>query len=200
VKIYFDQVLKAARRQSAALQKGIKMMTLTRPFPLSTTFLRATAVTALFGVAMLVSPLMPANADASATAPGDASPAAASRSAAKSAATKQESLEDRINSLHRSLKITADEEPAWTAVAQTMRDNDAAMETLVEAKNAEPMQKISAVDDLKIYEGFTQAHDEGLKKLIASFETLYAAMPDAQKAIADQVFQQYGHKGNPAHK
>jgi hypothetical protein len=176
------------------------MITLTRPIPFSAALLRASAVTALFGAAMLVSPLMPANADASATTPGDSSPAATSRSAAKSAAAKQESLEDRIASLHKSLKITADEEPAWTDVAQTMRDNEAAMQKLVEARNTAPMQKISAVDDLKIYEGFTQAHDAGLKKLIASFETLYGAMPDAQKAIADQVFQQYGHKGNSAHK
>ena len=175
-------------------------MTLSRPIPFSTAILRATAVTALFGVAMLVSPLSPANADDSATAPAASSAAAAPRGAARSAAAKQESVEDRIASLHRSLKITADEETAWNAVAQTMRDNEAAMQKLVETRNAEHMQKVSAVDDLKIYEGFTQAHDDGLKKLIASFETLYGAMPDAQKAIADQVFQQYGHKGNPAHK
>ena len=176
------------------------MMTLTRPLPFSTTILRVTAVTALFGVAMLVSPPIPANADGGTMAQAASSPAAAPRGAAKSAAAKQDSVEERIASLHKSLKITADEETAWNAVAQTMRDNEAAMQKLVETRNAEHLQKVSAVDDLKIYEGFTQAHDDGLKKLIASFETLYGAMPDTQKAIADQVFQQYGHKGNSAHK
>jgi len=180
--------------------KGIKMTTLTRQVPFSTAILRATAATALFGVAMLASPLIPAHADSGTMEPAASSSAFAQRSAAKRAAAKQESVEDRIASLHKSLKITADEETAWNAVAQTMRDNEAAMQQLVETRNAEHLQKVSAVDDLKIYEGFTQAHDAGLKKLIASFETLYEAMPDGQKAIADQVFQQYGHKGSSAHK
>jgi hypothetical protein len=151
------------------------MLTRTLPTLLSSATLRAGAVSALFCAAMLVS-------------------------APSLAAAKQDSVENRISSLHKSLKITADEESAWTAVAQTMRDNEAAMQKLVESRNAEQMQKVNAVEDLKIYEGFTQAHVDGLKKLISSFETLYQQMPDPQKAIADQVFQEYGHKGKSAHK
>jgi len=108
---------------------------------------------------------------------------------------KTETVEDRIADLHRSLKITADEESNWTGVAQVMRDNDAALKVLVAARTDENRAKVSAVEDLKMYEKFAQAHVDGLKNLIAAFETLYATMPDQQKAVADGVFQAVGHKG-----
>ena len=48
---------------------------------------------------------------------------------------------------------------------------------------------MSAVDDLKTYQKFAQAHLDGLKNLLSHFEGFYAAMPDAQKKIADDVFR-----------
>jgi len=48
---------------------------------------------------------------------------------------------------------------------------------------------------LRTYERFTQAHVNGLKTLISSFETLYQGMPDKQKALADQVFRKFGARG-----
>jgi hypothetical protein len=110
---------------------------------------------------------------------------------------KGETVEERISSLHASLKITAEEESNWAAVAQAMRDNDAAMQKLVAARTAASAQTVSAVDDLKSYEQFAQAHVEGLKNLIASFQTLYGTMPDSQKAIADKVFEHAGHAPKP---
>ena len=57
---------------------------------------------------------------------------------------------------------------------------------------------MTAVDDLKSYGQFAQAHVDGLKGLTASFETLYNSMPDAQKKVADQVFQNRHEKaGRP---
>ena len=47
---------------------------------------------------------------------------------------------------------------------------------------------MTAVGDLKMYQKFAQAHVDGLKNLISSFDKLYAGMPDAQKKIADEVF------------
>ena len=58
---------------------------------------------------------------------------------------------------------------------------------------------MTALDDLMTYQKFAQAHVEGLKKLIAAFSTLYQSMPDAQKKIADQVFQNSGHEKIAAH-
>jgi hypothetical protein len=40
-----------------------------------------------------------------------------------------------------------------------------------------------------MYQKFAQAHVDGLKNMLSHFEGLYAAMPDAQKKIADEVFR-----------
>jgi hypothetical protein len=107
---------------------------------------------------------------------------------------RAESVEQRISSLHASLKITPEEETNWTAVAQVMRDNEARMQGLISARAAAPAQSEDAVEDLRTYEQFTQTHVDGLKMLISSFETLYNTMPADQKRLADQVFQKFGHR------
>jgi hypothetical protein len=113
------------------------------------------------------------------------------RTAAK---MKHETIEQRIAMLHSSLKITPDEESEWAPVAQAMRDNEAAMQALVVETKAKP-QPLNAVDDLRTYAQFTRTHMEGLNAVIASFETLYQAMPEEQKATADQVFHKFGVRG-----
>jgi hypothetical protein len=66
-----------------------------------------------------------------------------------------------------------------------MRDNVTAMDKLrTDAGSASP-QGMTAIDDLKMYQKFSEAHVAGLKNLIASFDSLYFAMPDAQKKSAD---------------
>jgi periplasmic protein CpxP/Spy len=95
----------------------------------------------------------------------------------------------RITSLHAALKITSAEDAKWNDVAQAMRENAAGMDKLVAESRTTAPQNMSAVDDLKLYQKFAQAHVDGLKNLISSFSTLYEAMPDAQKKIADQVFE-----------
>jgi hypothetical protein len=51
---------------------------------------------------------------------------------------------------------------------------------------------MTAVDDLKTYQEFTQAHLDGPKNLTVAFVALYDTMPADQKKNADQVFMQYG--------
>ena len=70
-----------------------------------------------------------------------------------------------------------------------MRENAAAMDKLIAETRTTPPQNMTAVDDLKMYQKFAQAHVDGLKNLLSHFEALYAAMPDAQKKIADEVFR-----------
>jgi hypothetical protein len=105
-----------------------------------------------------------------------------------------ETIDERISTLHTRLNITPAEEAAWTPVAQAMRDNHAAMQRMLAARRAEAPHDQTAVEDLRTYERFTQAHVDGLKTLIASFETLYAQMPAAQQATADHVFKTFGHR------
>ena len=49
---------------------------------------------------------------------------------------------------------------------------------------------MNAVDNLKSYEQITDAHAEGLKKIMPDFEKLYNQMSPAQKKTADSVFNQ----------
>jgi hypothetical protein len=156
---------------------------------------------------MLIGPLAPARAqnltpDSSAqSAPAAPSPAATPPAAKpRPAARRQarvvrrtESIDQRIAMLHAELKITPAEEPDWQAVAQTMRDNAAAMRKIVADKSGQ--KDMTAVDDLKTYEQFAQAHVDGLQKLVASFQALYDAMPDPQKKVANQVFMHSHQRG-----
>jgi periplasmic protein CpxP/Spy len=119
-----------------------------------------------------------------------AAPAVALAADAPAAGT-EETVDQRIADLHAALQITPEEETAWNAVAQAMRDNAAAMEKLVAEKKAMPRKTRTAVQDLQIYTEFAQAHVDGLKALTTSFTALYDAMPEAQKKVADHVFRTF---------
>ncbi len=112
---------------------------------------------------------------------------------AAATSSKQETVEQRITQLHKQLQITPTEEPKWQAVAQAMRDNAVAMDKLAASKQA-MVGKMTAVDDLKVYQEFAQANVDGLKNVTSAFSDLYDSMPDAQKRVADTAFQKYGAK------
>jgi hypothetical protein len=162
---------------------------------------RSVAIAALMGATILASPLTTARAGTTATAAFQLAQASTPKTPGAAAATetKGETVEQRITTLRAALKITSDQEAKWNAVAQSMRENAAAMDKLVaESRTASP-QSMSALDDLKMYQKFSEAHVTGLKNLIASFGTLYASMPDAQKKTADGVFQTSGRQASSPH-
>lgn len=144
---------------------------------------RLAAVAGLFGAACLAGPI---------SAAAQATVVHHHHLTRKLAYDTKETVEDRITSLHGSLMITPDEETKWAAVAQVMRDNESDMQRMISERRAAPPHEVTAVEDLKTYEHFTQAHVNGLKNLIASFETLYAVMPTPQQAVADTVFAHFG--------
>jgi hypothetical protein len=154
---------------------------------------RSAIVGAVIGAMLLASPLASAQTaavPAAAPAATPAAPAAAAPQAHRARrAHRAETVEQRIALLHAELKITAAEENDWKPVAQAMRDNAAALEKLASDKSASLKQGVTAVDDLEIYAAFAQAHVDGLKTLIGAFTTLYNSFPDAQKKLADQVFE-----------
>jgi hypothetical protein len=113
--------------------------------------------------------------------------------AAAATSSKPETVEQRITALKSALKITPDQEPKWSKVATAMRENAAAMDRLVQDKRAKA-NTMTAVEDLKTYQDFTQAHLDGLKNLTSAFKALYESMPADQKKNADQVFQSFGPK------
>lgn len=141
---------------------------------------RAIAVAVLLGAGM-ASPLVPAWGQAQ-QVPG---------------AMGGETIDQRIAGLHAQLQIAPAQEAAWGAVARTMRDNAATMQRLMQEKEASSRQGLTAVQDLQNYEDITRVQLEGLRSLIASFQTLYNSMPAGQKRIADQVFQAPQRQGQP---
>jgi periplasmic protein CpxP/Spy len=154
---------------------------------------RSVAVAALLSAPLAAAPWMTAHAQSPAPthsgAPSTANP------------VRGESVEQRITQLHSELKITPDQESMWNSVAQAMRDNAANMEKLVAEKRQQAPQNMTAVDDLKTYQEFTQAHLDGLKNLTSAFSSLYDSMSDQQKKNADEVFAKFNraepHAGAP---
>ena len=59
---------------------------------------------------------------------------------------------------------------------------------------------MTAVQDLTGYAKFGQAHVDGLKNPISSFNTLYNSMPDPQKKVADQMFESFGQRAAASHR
>jgi len=171
------------------------MSSFTLPFATLAPRARSVAIATLMGATILASPLTAARADTINNAAIQLAQATAPQSPAAAGATetKGETVEQRITNLHTSLKITPDQDALWNGVAQAMRENAASMDKLIAATRTTPPQNMTAVDDLKSYQKFAQAHVDGLKNLIASFEKLYAAMPGAQKKNADEVFTARGH-------
>jgi len=120
-------------------------------------------------------------------------PAQASKAAT---APRAGTVDERIASLRRELRITAAQEQDWQAVAQVMKSNAEDMRSLVEETRAQtPRDRRNALEDLQIYQKFAQAHADGLQKLSAAFATLYNGMSPEQKANADRVFRAYGRRG-----
>jgi protein CpxP len=159
------------------------MFSFIRPIPQLAPVVRSLAIASLLGTTFLAGSLGPAAAQAPAQKP----PAAAAATS-----NKPETVEQRITTLKTALKVTADQEAKWGAVATAMRDNATAMDKLVQAKRAISPASMTAVDDLTTYQEFTQLRLDGLKNLTSAFKTFYNSMPAAQQKNADQVFMTYG--------
>jgi hypothetical protein len=161
---------------------------------------------ALFGAILLAA--APAFAQTETPVPGSGTPAAPpARSATAAAphyraakpATLEEQVNERIAAMHQQLKITPEQQPAWDAFAQTMRDNTTATEQDYRARRAS-VATMSAPDNMKNFAQIEQARTDGVQKLAASFQTLYDGMSDAQKKTADEVFRHYGEQHEAHHK
>jgi hypothetical protein len=113
--------------------------------------------------------------------------------AAKMDAKRDMRIEQHIKDLHAKLKITAAEETLWTTVAKTMRDSAVELDSVLDKREA-TIGTASAIDDLNAYADIAQAHADSVKNLSKAFGPLYAAMPDDQKKLADEVFIQRGHQ------
>jgi protein CpxP len=106
-------------------------------------------------------------------------------------------MAQRINYLHKRLRITPAQEPLWAGVAQVMRDNATALAPLLR-EQYQAAQGGDAIDMLSAGENLDAAQLDGLRKFIEAFQPLYDSMPDAQKKIADYVFRRSQASEEPA--
>jgi protein CpxP len=162
---------------------------------------RTVAIAALMGATILAGPLNAARADTVGNAAIQLAQASPPQSEAAKGATetKVDTVEQRITTLHTALNITPDQDAKWNDVAQAMRENATAMDKLIADSKATPQQNMTAVEDLRMYQKFSEAHVAGLKNLIVAFDALYTTMPDVQRKNADVVFQNSGHRAAAAH-
>lgn len=100
----------------------------------------------------------------------------------------EDRAEQRITSMHAGLGITSAQEPQWKLVAKVMRDNAKEMDKLTQQR-IDKERDMTAVDDLKSYAVITDAHADGLNRLIPVFATLYTGMSDVQKKKSDNLFR-----------
>jgi periplasmic protein CpxP/Spy len=95
----------------------------------------------------------------------------------------------RIKYLHDRLRITAEQEPLWDAVAQAIRDNAEGLTPLLKERLRAETNG-TAPDLLRSYETLGDTQLNGLKKIIAAFDPLYSGLSDSQKKIADAVLRE----------
>ena len=110
----------------------------------------------------------------------------------------QERVEVRIKVMHEKLKISAAQEEQWAKIEQAMREDAKKMDSLTQAR-VDHAKDMTAIDDLKSYYEVTEAHADGIKKLIPLFTTLYDGMSDEQKKTADTLFRHGFHKHGEHH-
>ncbi len=94
-----------------------------------------------------------------------------------------------MQALHDRLKITAAQEPLWTAVAELVRRNDRAIDT-ISRERRDSASTMTAVEDLRSFAAIAAAHAAGTKAFLPAFAALYEVMPAEQQVNADLVFRE----------
>ncbi len=107
-------------------------------------------------------------------------------------ATEARKVEAHINELRNELKITTAQEPQWSSVAKTMRQNAEDIDRAID-KREDTIRTATAVENLNSYADVVQAHAAAVKRLADSFSALYSEMSDSQKKTADEIFSHRRH-------
>ena len=100
----------------------------------------------------------------------------------------KERVEQRIKELHAQLRMAPAECPQWDEFVQVMGENARDMDQAW-LQRVDHSQSMNAVQNMQSYEQIAEQHAQHLQKLVPAFQSLYNAMPDQQKQLADQVFR-----------
>ena len=104
-------------------------------------------------------------------------------------------VEGRIAYLHSALGITPQQESAWKAVADVMRQNAEERRKLREAASSDTAQTPNLVQRLERQETFFRSRAESTEKFLAAFRPLYTSFSDEQRQAADKAF--FGPRRGP---
>ena len=118
--------------------------------------------------------------------------------AMKTTPARGDDVEARIKTLHNQLRITAEQEPAWNTVAETMRSN-AKSRADIHSEQTATERTATAPEMVTAYAKTMDAHADGVHKFATAFQPLYDSMSDAQKKTADDVFRVRVHEAAAKH-
>lgn len=150
------------------------------------TILRSTRIAPVAFAAMLCVPAL-AFAQTT-TAPTPSTRPSTATTAPDQTKDIQARVEQHITQLHAQLKITPQQEDEWKKFADVMRGNAHDMEGVIEERTQQ-YPSMNALQNMQSYQKVAQTHADHLEKLTSAFETLYDALPQPQKQLADQVFK-----------
>jgi protein CpxP len=137
--------------------------------------------------------------------PAAKEPRAAQKSQRQARALPSERVESRITELKSALKITAAQEPQWSAFADTLRKQARAGDDRVKAhraradKGAQPAP-VTAIQRLEQRQAFMKEASARMDEILATARPLYAALSPEQQKIADDLMAQRGHGGRDGHR
>jgi len=103
-----------------------------------------------------------------------------------------EHIEGRIAFLRTELRITEAQQPLWDAFADALRANARAMADMMTQMQGSMMPSQTATPDtllqrIDLHERLLAARLEGLRRMKAALQPLYAALDDTQKRTADEL-------------
>jgi hypothetical protein len=101
-------------------------------------------------------------------------------------------VETRVKTLHRELKITPEQEQAWNAVAQQIRENAKARAD-AHAQQTASEKTATAPDMINAYAKTVDTQADAAHKFSGVFQSLYDGMSEQQKKTADAVFREKVH-------
>lgn len=105
-------------------------------------------------------------------------------------------IEGRLAFLRTELKITDAQAPLWDKLAAALRDRaakmDAAIAAFRQARSAGTPPDLPAQMEARIRSG--EARIEADRAVLAAFRPLYAALSDAQKKTAEELFARHRHR------
>ncbi len=103
--------------------------------------------------------------------------------------------EQHLTRLKTDLKITAAQEPAWSAFAAKAAEQAKAMHAQHPRQAPAADAKTSAPERMALHVDQMKQHLAGMEAMTAAMKDLYAALTPEQRALADQQFGRMGRHG-----